>query len=255
MKKLIFVMAIILLSPIFCFARQKTLHIAVAANFFSCAKEINAIFLEEHKDVDIKLTTGSSGNLFAQIKNGAPFDVFLSANMKYPEQLVKDGFAKKENFIEYVTGKLVLWTKKDNLNVREGLNVLKDHKINKIVIANPKLAPYGASSVAAMEKAEIWELLKNKIVLAENVLQALQYIDTKNADIGFVPLSLLKMPQMKNKGRYFKIPDDMYPKIIQGAVITSYGEKNVLAYEYLKFIKSEKAKNILEKSGYGIPLP
>jgi len=232
---------------------KETLSIAAASDLIYCLEELNTAFQKAHPAVDLKVSTGSSGNFFAQIQNGAPFDVFLSADLKYPKELIKAGLADSSSLTLYAIGRLVLWTVKPDIEVARGLQILRDAKVKKLAIANPAHAPYGRAAQAALEHYKMWQALQEKIVLGENIAQTAQFVQTGNVEAGIVALSLVVSPKLTNVGKFYEIPEASYPRLEQAAVLTKRGKENPLARTYLKFIRSEKARTIFDRYGFRLP--
>jgi molybdate transport system substrate-binding protein len=226
--------------------------IAAAADLQYCLVDLNKAFAVENPGIDLKSSTGSSGNFSAQIKNGAPFDVFLSADALYPDELIKSGDAEASSRLTYAYGKIVLWTlHPERIPIDKGLDVLKDDQtIRRIAIANPEHAPYGRAAKAALEKSGLWEDVKDRIVLGENIAQTVQFIDSENADVGIVALSLVVSPALKGKGAYSEISASLYPPLQQVAVLTSVGSKNAAARKYLQFLGGPGARTLFERYGF-----
>jgi molybdate transport system substrate-binding protein len=234
-------------------AAQSSLTIAAASDLVFCLEELNSAFSKEHPGVDLKVSTGSSGNFFAQIRNGGPFDIFLSADMSYPRELVKAGQADGDSLTLYAIGRIVLWTTKDGVDVSRGLAVVNDAAVRRVAIANPSHAPYGKAAKAALEHARLWEGLKDKVVLGENIAQTAQFVQTGNADVGIVALSLVLAPSLAKAGRYWEIPADFHPKLEQGAVITLRGTKNPAAKRYIEFLRSKTGREVFDRYGFRLP--
>ena len=200
-------------------SQAEELTIAAAADLTYCLQDLNVAFRQSHPEVVLKVSTGSSGNFFAEIKNGAPFDIFLSADMNYPRELIKAGLAEEKNLVQYAVGRIVLWTTNDKVDVSRGLAVLRDAEaVKKIAMANPEHAPYGRAAKAALEHEKLWQEVQSRIVIGENISQAAQFVETGNADAGIVALSLVMSPKLEKVGRYFEIPTDIYPPLEQGAI-------------------------------------
>ena len=229
---------------------KNQLSIAAAADLVYCLEELNRDFAKANPGVKVKVSTGSSGNFFAQIKNGAPFDLFMSADMNFPRQLAREGLADESSLTSYGIGRIVLWTVKDGIAVSRGLAVVTDPAIHKLALANPDHAPYGRAAKAALEHQKLWEGIREKIVLGENVAQTAQFVQTGHADAGIVALSLVLSPVLAKVGRYAEIPPDFHPALEQGAVITSHGANNPLAKRYMDFLRSAKARGILDRYGF-----
>lgn len=225
--------------------------IAAASDLTYCLQDLNAAFQKSHPDATLKVSTGSSGNFFAEIKNGAPFDIFLSADMNYPRELVKAGLAEEANLVQYAIGRIVLWTTNEKVDVSKGLAILRDAEvIRKIAIANPEHAPYGRTAKAALEHEKLWEGVEGRIVIGENIAQAAQFVQTGNAEAGIVALSLVLSPKLENVGKYFEIPADSYPPLEQGAIVTKTGARKPTSKAYLDFLRSPEAREIFDRYGF-----
>lgn len=232
-------------------AHGEEISIAAASDLTYCLEELNATFQKAHPDANVKVSNGSSGNFFAQIKNGAPFDVFLSADMAYPRELIKAGLANEADLVQYAVGRIVLWTNNDKVDVFRGLAILRDAQlVKKIAIANPDHAPYGRAAKAALEHEQLWRDVQDRIVVGENISQTAQFVETGNADAGIVALSLLMSPKLAKVGRYFEIPADEYPPLEQGAIVTKTGASKPLAKAYLEFFRSDDARKIFDRYGF-----
>jgi molybdate transport system substrate-binding protein len=247
MKKTILVALFLLLLQFSAFADDIT--VAGAANVQFTLEDLKAEFTKE-TGVDVKTVIGSSGKLTSQVENGAPFDVFLSADMKYPSKLYKDGFSSKAPKV-YAYGVLVLWTMK-NMDLSKGVNVLNDAGIGKIALADPDTAPYGRQAVNALKFYKLYAPLQNKLVLGESIAQANQFITTGAADIGFTAKSVVMAPNMKDKGKWAQVDPQSYDAIAQGVIVLKYGEAHHAkeAKEFYDFLFSSAAKDIFKKYGY-----
>jgi molybdate transport system substrate-binding protein len=219
--------------------------VAVAANFTEAAKEIGAAFEKAtgHKAV---FSFGASGQFYTQITQDAPFEVFLSADKERPKKAVDEGYAVPGSLFTYATGKVVLYSKDKDLV--KGAETLKEGKFAKIAIANPTTAPYGAAGVETMKKLGVYDALAPKIVQGNDISQTFQFVDTGNAEVGFVALS-----QVINKkdGSRWIVPDDLHTAIAQDAVLLKKGANNEAAAAFLKFLRGDEAKAVKEKFGYG----
>ena len=251
MKKLL-----LLLAGLLCMGAAQaadTLTIAAAADLTLCLDDLNAAFRNSHPDADLKTTTGSSGNFLAQIRNGAPFDVFLSADMSYPRELVKAGQADESSLTLYATGHIVLWSTNPAVEVGKGLAVLDSAAVKKFAIANPDVAPYGRAAKAALQSAGLWQQLQPKLVSGENIAQTAQFVQSGNVDAGIVALSFVLSPKVAGTGKYYRIAEDQYPVLEQGAVITAKGAGNPLAKSYIEFLRSPEARAVFDKYGFLLP--
>jgi molybdate transport system substrate-binding protein len=229
-----------------------SVSIAAAADLVYCLDELDAAFLRVHPGVDLKVSSGSSGNFATQIRNGAPFDVFLSADLEYPRDLVKAGLADGKSLTPYAVGRLVFWTAKpEKVDVSRGLALLaQPEPVSKLAVANPDHAPYGRAAKEALEHEKLWELVQPRIVLGENISQTAQFVATGNADAGLVALSLVLSPQLAKVGKWQEIPTEWYGRLEQGGVLTSAGAKNPLARAYLEFLRTPEARKILDRYGF-----
>jgi molybdate transport system substrate-binding protein len=235
----------------FCAAQDFT--VAAAADLQSAMQDVTTQF-QKQTGKAVKVTYGSSGNFFQQLQNGAPFDMFFSANLDYPRKLESAGLVEKDSYYGYAKGKIVVWVPNDSkLDISSGLKALLDPKIGKIAIANPEHAPYGQAAVAAMQKEGIYDKVKDKFVLGENISQTASFVVSGSADVGVVALSLALSPNMKDKGRYAEIPAADYPPIEQACVILSSSKNKELAEQFLTFVKSAAVADILVKYGFDVP--
>ena len=229
------------------------MSIAAAADLVYCMQDLNAEFRKDHPDIDIEVSNGSSGTFFRQIKEGAPFDVYLSADMNYPRELATLGMVDRSSLTLYAIGRIVLWTMELDINVDAGFSILRSSKVVKIALANPEHAPYGRAAKAAMEKAGLWKEVEPKVVYGENIVQAKQYAETRNAEVAVLALSLVRAPTMQGKGRYWVVPEDMYPALEQGAALTTQGKAKAAARMYLEYLRTVDARKIFERYGFLLP--
>ena len=235
------------------FAQKKAVRVAAAADLQSAMPEIVTAF-EAQTGTSVDVAYGSSGNFYAQIENGSPLDVFFSADNEYPRKLEGSGFAEPHSAAIYGIGKIVLWMPA-NAKCNPELDrwqCLRDPAVKKIAIANPAHAPYGKAAVAALQKAGIYDAIKTKLVLGENISQAAQFVQSGNAQAGIIAHSLALSPGMKD-GEVWEIPADMHPPIEQGAVVLKSAKNKAAALEFLNFMKSAMGRAILEKYGFAIP--
>lgn len=229
----------------FALSYGQTLRIAASANVQYPLKEIIKEFKKIYK-VNVLTVVSSSGKLTAQIERGAPYDIFLSANMKYPEYLYKKGLTAGKPVV-YAEGVLVLWSMKNIPLKKEGIGILREKYIKKISVPNPENAPYGLEAVRALKNLGLYDQVKNKLVYGESVMQSTQYIYKKLVDLGFTSKSVVLSPKLRNKGIWIEIDKRLYNPIKQGAVVI---RENIYAKRFLSFLLSEKAKKILKKYGY-----
>jgi molybdate transport system substrate-binding protein len=251
MKRTPFLLAALLffISPL---AGADTLTVAVAANVQYAFDDLQAAFRKETGH-ELKPVYNSSGKFAAQIMNGAPFDVFLSADMEYPERLHKEGFAAAAPQV-YAYGALVLWTLKD-LDLGNWQSVLASQAVGKIAVANPKTAPYGRETIKVLAYFKMDEALKNKLVFGESISQTNQYIHSKAADAGFTAKSVVVAPEMQGQGKWIDLPKASYQPIAQGIVVLRHGQQTnpKVAQQFHDFVLSPKSRAILERYGYLLP--
>lgn len=254
----IFLRAFFLLATLFYIwtpveAGAAELKVAAAADLTFAFSDVAAQF-EKQTGIGLKLTYGSSGNFFAQIQNGAPFDLFFSADLGYPKKLEHAGLVEPGTMYQYASGKIVIWVPvASRLDLSRGLAILLDPRIRKIAIANPQHAPYGVAAVAAMRHGAIYDKIKSKLVLGENISQAAQFVESGNADAGIIALSLALAPAMKETGRYVEIPAADYPPLVQAAVILKSSHNKELAARFLQFLKQPETVALMERYGFSIP--
>ena len=235
------------------FAEEITIAAASDLNF--AFKEIVAEF-EKTTGNHVKLTLGSSGNFYAQLQNGAPFDLYFSADIAYPRKLEEAGLTVPGSLYQYAVGRIVMWTGNGaHLDLSKGLEILREPTIRKIAIANPKHAPYGRAAVAAMEYAQVYDRVKDKLVLGENISQAAQFVESGSADVGIIALSLALAPPMQAAGHYWDILADAYPPIEQGAVILMGGKNQESAKAFLSFIQGADGQTMMKRYGFVVPSP
>jgi molybdate transport system substrate-binding protein len=234
-------------------ARGQSVAVAAASDLQFAMPALVAQF-EQETGHAVKVTFGSSGNFFTQIQNGAPFDVFLSADVSYPRQLESAGLVDRGSVYTYATGRIVLWVRKDAaLDETRGLAMLADARVKRVAIANPAHAPYGRAAVAAMEHAGVYGVVRDKLVFGENVSQAAQFAQSGNADAAIVALSLALAPAMKDAGRFVDIPPGFYPPIEQGAAVLRSSTEKAIAARFVAYLKRPSALAILESNGFGVP--
>jgi len=228
--------------------------IAAASNLRFAMHEICQDFQEENSSIQTKVSYGSSGNFFAQIKQGAPFDIFFSADTKYPELLEKDGLTAKETQKVYAVGKIVLWIPKDSkVDSDRGLQAVISSRVTKLAIANPRHAPYGRAAAESLRYYGLWEKVKGKLIYGENISQTAQFAHTGAADAGIIALSLAISPRMLNDGKYWEIPHASHSDIEQVYVVLKKGEGKKSIRKFLDFIHGEGGGKILSRYGFVIP--
>lgn len=233
---------------------RRPLAVAAAANLRLAAEELRRGFEAAHPGVEVALTFGASGTFFAQLQSGAPFDVFLSADRDYPLKLIAAGLAAAADERVYAFGKLVAWLPAGSgLDLRRrGLAALRDPAVRRISIANPAVAPFGAATVKALEAAGVYAAVKDKLVLGSSVGQAAQFATTGAADVAFLPLSLTLTGELAS-GTAIPLPEGLHPPIAQSGVVLAAARDPALARAFLSFVTGEQGREILARSGYGLP--
>jgi molybdate transport system substrate-binding protein len=224
---------------------------AVAANFTAPVQQIVELFQKESGHT-VKLSFGSSGKLYAQIKEGAPFDVFLAADEKNPKLLEQEGLAVANTRFVYALGKLVLWSAQPGFVDDKGA-VLRKGSYNKLAYADPKLAPYGLAAQETLQKLELWDKVQSKLVTGESIAQSYQFAATGNAELAFIALSQITKDGKVTEGSWWIVPAELYNPIKQSAVLLSAAKDKAAAQTFLAYLKSEKALAIIRSFGYGLP--
>lgn len=224
------------------------IRVAVASNFSSTIKEISERF-EVQTGHKVVLAFGSTGKHYAQIKNGAPFHLFFAADVERPRRLEEEGFVEPGIRFTYALGKLVLWSPTADVVDAEG-RVLNTNTFRHLAIANPKLAPYGKAAEQVMKASGVWEILQKRIVRGENISQAYQFVRSANAQLGFIAYAQIKQDKNALQGSFWAPPQSMYTQIEQQAVLL---KDDVVARDFLNFVKGEQARMIIQERGYGVP--
>ena len=233
---------------------ETTLSVGAAANLKLAAQELALAFEAERPGVKVALTFGASGTFFAQIQNGAPFDLFLSADREYPDRVVAEKLGAADDERIYALGKLVVWVPAGStLDVeRRGIAALGDPSVKRIAIANPAVAPFGRAAEAALRAAGVYDAVKDRLVLGTSVAQAAQFATTGAADAALLPCSLTFDPEL-SRGQAVPVPGELHPRIEQAGVVLSRAQEPVLARAFLAFVTGEKGRAILTRYGYGLP--
>lgn len=234
-------------------AFAEELAIAAASDLNFAMKDLITEY-EKTTGNHVKLSLGSSGNFYAQIQNGAPFDLYFSADIGYPKKLEEAGLTVPGSLYRYAIGRIVLWTNHiSKRDVSKGLDLLRDASVKKIAIANPKHAPYGRAAVAAMQHFKVYEEAKDRLVLGENISQAAQFIESGACDVGVIALSLALAPTMKAAGTYWEIPPDAHPPLEQGAAILKSSKQQKTAEQFIEFMQSARGQEIMTRYGFTLP--
>lgn len=236
-----------------CARGNETVSVAAAANLVHVVEELNATFRRANPDVTVTTVISASGNLVAQIKAGAPYDVFLSADLDYPRALIAARQADAPSLVNFASGRLVLWTARDDLKLTSIDEVVNDPSVKRLAVAHLVNAPYGRAAREALTALKLWQKAQPKIVIGENISQTAQFVETANADAGFVALSLVLAGKLKHKGRWIEVPVTLHTPLDQGAVLTLRGAKNAAAKRYLAFLTSPEARSLFSRFGYATP--
>lgn len=235
-------------------AKAEEITIAAASDMSFVFQELVPDF-EKETGNKVRLSLGSSGNLYSQIQNGAPFDLFFSADLGYPKKLESEGFAVGGSVYEYAVGRIVLSALKDSaIDVQKlGMNALLHPSVRKIAIANPRHAPYGAAAISAIRHFQLYDRTKDKLVYGENVSQAAQFVESGAAEIGVIALSLALSPQLQKKGSFWEIPAKAYPSLKQAAVILKQAKNSKPAEAFLRYLQQPAGLAILRRYGFTMP--
>jgi molybdate transport system substrate-binding protein len=231
---------------------DRAVSVAAAADLKHALDEIAAEFQKSHPATKVNLTYGSSGNFYSQLSNKAPFDIFFSADIEYPKKLIAAGLAAKDSQFKYAMGRIVVWVSKDSaIDVEKlGIESLAQPSVKKIAIANPEHAPYGRAAEAAMKKLGVYDRVKDRLVLGENIAQTAQFVETGAADVGIIALSLATAPALKDKGKYWAVPLDAYPTLDQGGVILSWAKDAEATEQFKAFVIGPDGRAILKRYGF-----
>jgi len=247
--KILFCLSLIL--SIRCVAQEIT--VAAAADLRPAMEEIVAKFQQSQPGAAVKVTYGSSGNFFQQIQNGAPFDLFFSANVDYPKKLEAAGLVVAGSYYEYARGKIVLLVPASSkLDLTQGLKILLDPMVNKVAIADPSHAPYGQAAVAALKNENIYDKVSAKLVTGENISQAASFVLSGAADVGIVSLSLAIAPASKQQVQYAEVVATDYPPIVQACVVLHSSKNQQLATQFQSHFRSREVASVLERYGFEV---
>lgn len=230
------------------------LAIAAAADLRFALVDLVKDFGEEYPATKVNVTYGSSGNFFAQFENGAPFDLFFSADIEYPRKLAEKGLGADDVFL-YATGCIVVWVPKDSPVAVDklGIKALLEPSIRKIAVANPEHAPYGRAAVAALKALNVYDQVASRLVYGENIAQTAQFVQSGAADIGILALSLAVAPQMRDAGRFWQLPLDAYPRIEQGGIILKSSKNLETARGFRDFVLGDHGREVLKHYGFFLP--
>jgi len=236
-----------------CAAAQPPLRIAAASDLHSVLPVLTARFERDTRHM-AEVSFGSSGNFFAQLQNGAPFDLFFSADVEYPRRLESSGLTVPGTLVQYASGRIVLWTRNDfRLDLARGLAALDEPGVRRIAIANPEYAPYGRAAVAALRHEGLYDRVRTKFVLGENISQAAQFAQSGNTDAGLIALSLALTPVMRASGRYVDIPASYHPPITQAVVVIRSSRQADVARQFIAFLQRPESQRALQEAGFVVP--
>jgi molybdate transport system substrate-binding protein len=234
---------------------DREISVAAAADLKFALDETAREFGQLNQGIRVNLTFGSSGNFYSQLQNQAPFDLFLSADMEYPQKLAQQGLSLPGAGFSYAVGRLAVWVPTGSPIAVQKLeiNSLRNSAVHHIAIANPQHAPYGRAAEAAMRSLGVYDAVKGKLVFGENVAQTLQFVQSGNAEIGIVALSLAVSPEVRDHGRYWEVPRDSYPRMEQGGVILKWAKDADAARKFRAFLTSPEGGSIFRKYGFSLP--
>ena len=230
------------------------LTIAAAADLRFALDDLVKDFEEQYPATKINVTYGSSGNFFAQFQNGAPFDLFFSADIEYPRKLAERKLGADDVFL-YAIGCIVVWVPKDSpVDVDKlGIKALLEPSIRKIAVANPEHAPYGRAAVAALKALNVYDQVASRLVYGENIAQTAQFVQSGAADVGILALSLAVAPQMRDAGRFWQVPLDAYPRMEQGGIILKSSKNLETARAFRDFVLGDHGREVLKQYGFSLP--
>jgi len=235
-------------------ALARPLLVAAASDLGYCIDELVGAYRKTAPDAELKVSLGASGNFFAQIRNGAPFGVFLSADMDYPRQLARLGAADGATLAPYAIGRIALWSLDPQIDPARGLaSLVHDQRVRRVAIANPVTAPYGRAAKAALERDGLWAAVQAKLVVGESIAQTAQFVQTGNAQVGLISFATLHATRLKGVGRYALVPHAGLAPIEQGAIVTKAGADNPHAAGFVRFLGSPEARAILARNGFELP--
>jgi molybdate transport system substrate-binding protein len=231
------------------------LTVAAAADLQFAVPELVALFRKEHPEIAVKTIFGSSSKIYSQALNQAPFDVVLFANLEFPKKLIEAGYAEAESYFPYARGQIVVWVPASSpIAVEElGMDSLLHPTVRKIALANPRHAPYGMAAEAAMKHFGVHDRVQDRLVLAENIAQAAQFVESGAADVGVIALALAVAPGMKARGRYWLVPLDAYPPIDQAGVILSRTRNRPAAEAWRALMLNPQGREVLRRYGFLVP--
>jgi molybdate transport system substrate-binding protein len=235
-------------------AQDRHLDVAAAADLKFAMDDLVGAFGKAHPGITVSVSYGSSGNFLSQIQNGAPFDLFFSADIEYPRRLAEAGLAPKGSEFLYAVGRLVVWAPTSSrIQIERGVEALAAPEVRRIAIANPTHAPYGRAAEAALRKLGVYDAVKDRLVFGENVAQAAQFVQSGAADAGIIALSLALAPALAAEGRYFEVPLDAYPRMDQGGIVLNRASDPEAARMFRDFVLGAEGRATLKRQGFFLP--
>lgn len=234
---------------------QGHVRVAAAADLKFAFEELIAAFAQQHPEIKVQVTYGSSGNFYAQLLQQAPFDLYFSADVGYAQKLVEAGRADPSTLSVYAVGQIVIWVPEDSpIDVEQlGAQALLDSSVQKIAIANPQHAPYGRAAESALRSLGVYSAVESRLVFGENIAQAAQFVESGAADIGVLALSLALAPAMADKGRYWQVPPTAYPQMEQGCVLIQGAQDAVAAQRFQAYVIGQDGQRVLSRFGFQPP--
>lgn len=232
----------------------RQLEVAAAADLKFAMDELVAAFRSAHPEIVVRVSYGSSGNFFSQIQNGAPFDMFFSADADYPRRLTRAGLAPEADEFAYAVGRIVIWAPAASpVRTEQGAQALTAPEVRRIAIANPRHAPYGRAAEAALRALGVYEAVKGKLVFGENVAQTAQFVQSGSADAGIIALSLALAPELARQGRYHELPLDSYPRLDQAGLVLGRARDPQAARSFRDFVLGPEGRATLKRYGFFSP--
>ncbi len=256
MKRIVIALVVCCVLSVTAQASGEEITVAAAADLNYVLQELAQRFTKS-TGTEVKFSFGASGDLFSQIQNGAPFDLFFSADSSYPQKLADAGLTDRSSIRTYAVGHLVLWVPNSlGLDPQKlKMDLLTDPKVQRIAIANPQHAPYGRAAMAGIVHFGLKEKVASRLVMGENISQAAQFVQSGNAQAGLIALSLARSSAMKDAGRYWELPQDSYPELQQVAVVVKASKHKAAAEAFLNYVTSPEGQAILQQYGFRAAQP
>lgn len=256
MKRLL-AACLLMLTAVAAGAAEQPIAVAAASDLKFALESVIKEFQRTHRGIEVRPSFGSSGNFYAQLSNGAPFDLFFSADVEYPRRLLEQGVALAGSDFLYAIGRIVVFVPRSSTLdlVALGLKAVAQESVRKVSIANPEHAPYGRAAVAALKSSGLYESVEKKLVFGENVSQAAQFVESGAADAGIIALSLAVAPAMKDAGRFWEVPLNAYPSLEQVGVIIKNTKNPKAAGAFRAFVVGTEGRAILKRYGFEVPVP